>query len=69
MEQVAFACRLFIPLAIVTAGRRMIKIGVKVQILTQLGAFAGVKGVSSDGEMGWNIDVPIPRFQGIHAEC
>lgn len=46
----------------------MLKIGVMVQVVAQSRAFIGLKDLAAKGEMGWNVDVPIPRLQGIHAE-
>lgn len=73
VEQGALFVRgLFVLLAVVAGGG--FKVGVMVQMLAQLGALVGAKGDSgccgvADGEMGWNVDVAIPRLLGIHPQC
>lgn len=74
MEQGAFGGWGFLLFAVVAGGGGGFKVGVMVQMLAQLGAFVGAKGDCgccgvADGEMGWNVDVAIPRLLGIHPQC
>lgn len=61
LQQMKFA-------AVVARSGWVFEICVMVQIVAQLSALVGLKGVSSDAEMRGNADVSIPCFVWSHAE-